>query len=70
MIITEGWRIVIGNYEAGVDYKTALKASLAAGERVASVEDIGVAPDDSTAYPHVAVAAAVRWQRGKRTVPC
>jgi len=65
MTMTEGWRIVIGNDEAGVDYKTALKALLTADDRVASVEDIGVAADDSTAYPHVAVAAARKVAAGE-----
>ena len=55
---TAGWRIVIGNDEAGVEYKEALKALLEADSRVASVLDIGVGPNDSTAYPHVAVDAA------------
>jgi ribose 5-phosphate isomerase B len=55
---TAGWRIVIGNDEAGVEYKDALKALLEADSRVASVHDIGVGPNDSTAYPHVAVDAA------------
>jgi ribose 5-phosphate isomerase B len=64
MTMTEGWRIVIGNDKAGVDYKEALKDLLAADERVASVEDIGVPADDSTAYPHVAVAAARKVAAG------
>jgi ribose 5-phosphate isomerase B len=64
MTMTEGWRIVIGNDEAGVDYKEALKVLLVADERVASVEDIGVAAHDSTAYPHVAVAAARKVAAG------
>ncbi|MDQ0680098.1 ribose 5-phosphate isomerase B [Arthrobacter pascens] len=55
---TAGWRIVIGNDEAGVEYKDELKALLEADGRVASVQDIGVGPNDSTAYPHVAVDAA------------
>ena len=53
-----GWRVVIGSDEAGLDYKTVLKADLEADPRVAQVVDVGVAPDDTTAYPHVAVAAA------------
>lgn len=53
-----GWRIVIGNDEAGVEYKEALKALLTADSRVASVLDIGVGANDATAYPHVAVNAA------------
>ena len=62
---TEGWRIVIGNDEAGVEYKEALKALLEADPRVASVEDIGVAANDSTAYPHLAVAAARKVAEGE-----
>jgi ribose 5-phosphate isomerase B len=58
MTNTAGWRIVIGNDEAGVEYKEALKALLEADSRVASVQDIGVGANDSTAYPHVAVDAA------------
>jgi|SRR5665811_1766252 ribose 5-phosphate isomerase B len=65
MSMTKGWRIVIGNDEAGVEYKNALKALLAADQRVASVEDIGVAAHDSTAYPHVAVAAARKVAAGE-----
>ncbi|WP_458780411.1 ribose-5-phosphate isomerase [Arthrobacter sp. D3-16] len=53
-----GWRIVIGNDEAGVEYKESLKALLEADSRVASVLDVGVGAGDSTAYPHVAVDAA------------
>jgi ribose 5-phosphate isomerase B len=55
---TAGWRIVIGNDAAGVEYKEALKALLEADSRVASVLDVGVGAGDSTAYPHVAVDAA------------
>ncbi|WP_107409644.1 ribose-5-phosphate isomerase [Mangrovactinospora gilvigrisea] len=54
-------RIVVGGDDAGVGYKDALKADLAADPRVASVRDVGVhvgAADEHTAYPHVAVAAA------------
>jgi ribose 5-phosphate isomerase B len=65
MSMTKGWRIVIGNDEAGVEYKNALKALLAADQRLASVEDIGVAAHDSTAYPHVAVAAARKVAAGE-----
>ncbi len=58
MSTATGWRVVIGNDEAGVEYKNALKALLEADPRVASVQDVGVGADDSTAYPHVAVDAA------------
>ncbi|MCQ9164499.1 MULTISPECIES: ribose-5-phosphate isomerase [unclassified Arthrobacter] len=53
-----GLRIVVGNDSAGVEYKNALKALLEADSRVAAVTDIGVGPDDSRAYPHVAVDGA------------
>lgn len=59
-----GWRIVIGNDSAGVEYKTALRDLLAADERVASVEDVGVGANDETAYPHLAVEAARRIASG------
>ena len=65
MTDTEGLRIVIGNDEAGVEYKNALKALLEADPRVASVLDIGVGPDDSTAYPHLAVNAARKVADGE-----
>ncbi len=60
-----GWRIVIGNDEAGVEYKNALRALLEADDRVASVEDVGVSAGDATAYPHVAVAAARKVAAGE-----
>jgi ribose 5-phosphate isomerase B len=60
-----GWRIVVGNDEAGVEYKNALQELLKADPRVASVEDIGVGPDDATAYPHLAVAAARKVAAGE-----
>jgi ribose 5-phosphate isomerase B len=61
----QGWRIVVGNDEAGVEYKNALRELLEADPRVASVEDIGVGPDDATAYPHLAVAAARKVAAGE-----
>lgn len=59
---TSGLRVVVGSDDAGLRYRTALRADLEADPRVASVVDVGV-PDDAspereTAYPHVAVAAA------------
>lgn len=60
-----GWRIVVGNDEAGVEYKNALRALLEADPRVASVEDVGVGADDTTAYPHLAVAAARKVANGE-----
>lgn len=52
------WRIVVGSDDAGLDYKMILKRDLEADPRVAVVIDVGVGADESTAYPHVAVAAA------------
>lgn len=52
------WRIVIGNDEAGIEFKTALKQLLEADDRVESVTDVGVGEADQTAYPHIAVKAA------------
>ncbi|TLM72728.1 ribose-5-phosphate isomerase [Pseudarthrobacter sp. NamB4] len=60
-----GWRIVVGNDEAGVEYKNALRELLEADPRVASVEDVGVASNDATAYPHLAVAAARKVASGE-----
>jgi ribose 5-phosphate isomerase B len=60
-----GWRIVVGNDEAGVEYKNALRELLEADPRVASVEDVGVGADDTTAYPHLAVAAARKVANGE-----
>ena len=60
-----GWRIVVGNDEAGVEYKNALRELLEADPRVASVEDVGVGANDSTAYPHLAVAAARKVAAGE-----
>src|SRR5690554_3882875 len=59
-----GWRIVLGNDSAGVEFKEAIKALFEADPRVASVEDIGVPSGDSTDYPHVAVAAARKVAEG------
>ena len=65
MTSSEGWHIVIGNDEAGVQYKEALRALLEADPRVASVVDVGVGTDDSTAYPHLAVNAARKVAEGE-----
>lgn len=51
-------RLIVGSDDAGFDYKKMLKAYLEGDGRVASVIDVGVAPDGHTAYPHVAVEAA------------
>jgi ribose 5-phosphate isomerase B len=53
------WRIVVGSDDAGVNYKNALKKVLENDPRVGSIEDVGVQdPGDTTAYAHIAVAAA------------
>lgn len=52
------WRVVVGSDDAGLQYKDKLKADLDRDERVSEVIDVGVYPDDTTDYPHVAVAAA------------
>ena len=51
-------RIVIGCDDAGLTYKNALRRDLEQDDRVVSVVDVGVGPDEHTAYPHVAVTAA------------
>ncbi len=56
--MNELWRVAIGSDDAGLQYKERLKADLRSDPRVASVVDVGVSADESTAYPHVAVAAA------------
>lgn len=54
-----GFRVVVAADNAGVHYKDAIKAALAADDRIDEVIDVGVAADDSQeAYPHLAVAAA------------
>ncbi|WP_221584850.1 ribose-5-phosphate isomerase [Microbacterium sp. G2-8] len=63
--MSEKFRIIVGNDEAGVEYKNALKALLEADERVESVLDVGVGSGDGTAYPHVAVAAARKVAAGE-----
>lgn len=51
-------RIVVGSDDAGLQYKQVIQRDLDADDRVSTVIDVGVGPDDHTAYPHVAVAAA------------
>ena len=51
-------RIVVGCDDAGLQYKDVLRRDLEGDDRVASVVDVGVGPDEHTAYPHVAVTAA------------
>lgn len=52
------WRVVVGSDDAGVQYKDTIKADLEKDDRVGELIDLGVHANDSTAYPHVAVAAA------------
>lgn len=59
------WRVAIGNDDAGLSYKKTLKADLEADPRVSEVIDVGVGDDDSTAYPHQAVAAAEKVAAGE-----
>src|SRR3954453_14840294 len=58
-------RIVVGSDDAGLQYKEVLKADLKGDDRVAEVTDVGVNADETTAYPHVAVAAAQLIMEGK-----
>ena len=51
-------RLVIGSDDAGFDYKEAIKADLAADERISSVTDVGVDADSHTFYPSIATTAA------------
>jgi ribose 5-phosphate isomerase B len=50
--------IVIGCDEAGTRFRDVLAADLRRDERVAEVIDVGVAENETTAYPHIAVTAA------------
>ena len=63
--MAQGWRIVVGSDDAGLQYKDALRADLEKDPRVAEVIDVGVHADETTAYPHVAVAAARMVADGK-----
>jgi ribose 5-phosphate isomerase B len=51
-------RIVVGSDVAGFEYKNQLRADFEGDERVSEVVDVGVQMDESTAYPHIAFAAA------------
>ncbi|MBQ1082021.1 MULTISPECIES: ribose-5-phosphate isomerase [unclassified Nocardiopsis] len=51
-------RVAVGSDIAGFDYKEVFKEDLAAHTGVAEVIDVGVASDQDTDYPHVAVEAA------------
>lgn len=58
--------IAVGGDEAGVSYKTKIKADLEANSQVSKVIDVGVhSADDKTAYPHPAVDAAKLIRSGE-----
>ncbi|QIX01207.1 hypothetical protein AMS68_006724 [Peltaster fructicola] len=58
--------IVMGGDDAGVSYKSKIKADLEADPRVAKVIDVGVhSTNDKTAYPHPAVDAAKLIKSGE-----
>jgi ribose 5-phosphate isomerase B len=59
------WRVAIGSDDAGLEYKSVLKADLERDERVSEVIDVGVQADDLTAYPHIAIAAASMVATGR-----
>ncbi|MDR2254879.1 MAG: ribose-5-phosphate isomerase [Arthrobacter sp.] len=63
--MTAPWRIVLGADDAGFEYKEALKADLAADERVLEVIDVGVDVNAHTPYPSVAIAAAELVAKGR-----
>jgi ribose 5-phosphate isomerase B len=50
--------IVIGCDEAGTRFRDVLAADLRRDARVEAVIDVGVAENETTAYPHIAVTAA------------
>jgi ribose 5-phosphate isomerase B len=58
-------RVVVGCDDAGLQYKDVLRKDMEADDRVSSVIDVGVGPDEHTAYPHVAIAAARMIADGK-----
>jgi len=51
--------------DAGVGYKNKIKADFEKDPRVESVIDVGVAANETTAYPHKAVEAARLVAQGK-----
>ena len=59
--------IVIGCDDAGTRMRDVLAADLRRDERVAAVIDVGVAGNETTAYPHIAVTAARMVAEGKPT---
>ncbi|MBD0321900.1 MAG: ribose-5-phosphate isomerase [Aldersonia sp.] len=63
--MSERLRVVVGCDDAGLDYKNKLKADLEKDDRVESVTDVGVDHEETTAYPHIAIAAARMIADGK-----
>jgi ribose 5-phosphate isomerase B len=59
------FKIVIGCDDAGIRFRDALAADLRRDERVAEVIDVGVAVNETTAYPHIAVTAGRMIVEGK-----
>lgn len=59
------WRIVVGCDDAGLAYKERIKADLLADPRVAVVDDLGVHEGETTAYPHIGLAAARKVAAGE-----
>lgn len=60
--------IVVGSDDAGIEYAAEMKEFLRADPRVAKVIDVGVhrgSHDETTPYPHVAVAAARKVADGE-----
>jgi ribose 5-phosphate isomerase B len=57
--------IVIGCDDAGTRFRDVLAADLRKDDRVAEVIDIGVAANESTAYPHIAVTAGRMVMEGR-----
>ena len=57
--------IVIGCDEAGTRFRDVLAADLRSDPRVAEVIDVGVAANETTAYPHIAVTAGRMVAEGR-----
>jgi ribose 5-phosphate isomerase B len=64
LLMSDPLRVVIGSDSAGMQYKELIKADLLADPRVAEVIDVGVGPEENTAYPYVAVDAARKIAEG------
>ncbi|PLB49761.1 ribose 5-phosphate isomerase [Aspergillus steynii IBT 23096] len=58
-------RLAIASDDAGLEYKTALKATLSSHPLISSITDVGVyTSTDKTAYPHPAVEASLLVRNG------